>query len=729
MDKRILFAGALACAAGTIHAADASSRKPNVIFIMADDMGYADLGCYGQTGYGTPHIDSLAEAGIRFTDCYSASPISSPSRAGFLTGRYPARMGIRNVFFPDSYTGMSPEEVTIAEVLKTRDYSTCIIGKWHLGHLEKFLPLQQGFDEYFGIPYSNDMRGQVYIRGNEVESYTIDPHLTTSKYTEEAIDYIERHADVPFFLYLAYNMVHVPIYVSQRFEGITGAGPYADAVAEMDWSVGEIVNTVRGLGLEEDTIIIFTSDNGPWLQEGPLGGCADPLKDGKGTDYEGGVRVPCIVNWKGTVRPAVNSDVISLLDWFPTLAGLCGGSCPADVRIDGHDISGLLLGTGSRDNEDYAYFRDNFKVSAYRSGEWKIMLPDHGYKGNFWRKSIPARDTVLINLKNDAGETRNLYGNHPEIAEMMLDKLEKYRNGFGEVPPPLVQNGNNFMKQLDADRKRLIEEAKARGVTSMQDIGRIRQITETYRIDGKDTLCMKIVLPSCWDRETDLPAAVFFFGGGWNSGSYMQFMPQAMILARLGIAVFLPDYRVKNRHGTTPFDAVADAKSAMRFIRGHGDRFHIDPDRIIAGGGSAGGHLAAACACLQKYDNYGDDLRISPVPDALVLFNPVIDNSPEGYGYERIGKEYPDFSPMHNIRRGFPPTLVVGGSEDRIVADETLREFARRISDAGSRCRIEIYDGAGHGFFNRRKNDDRYFRMTMDDVLEFLEDLEYITNH
>ena len=223
MDKRILFAGALACAAGTIHAADASSRKPNVIFIMADDMGYADLGCYGQTGYGTPHIDSLAEAGIRFTDCYSASPISSPSRAGFLTGRYPARMGIRNVFFPDSYTGMSPEEVTIAEVLKTRDYSTCIIGKWHLGHLEKFLPLQQGFDEYFGIPYSNDMRGQVYIRGNEVESYTIDPHLTTSKYTEEAIDYIERHADVPFFLYLAYNMVHVPIYVSQRFEGMSRA--------------------------------------------------------------------------------------------------------------------------------------------------------------------------------------------------------------------------------------------------------------------------------------------------------------------------------------------------------------------------------------------------------------------------------------------------------------------------------------------------------------------------
>ncbi len=468
MKKQLtLLCGGVLGSLGMAQQAQAASdgKTPNFVFIFMDDMGYADLSCYGETRWTTPHIDELARNGTRFTDCYSASPVSSPSRAGLLTGRYPVRMGIQGVFFPDSYTGMAQEEVTIAELLKPQGYTTACIGKWHLGHRDKFLPLQQGFDEYFGIPYSNDMSAQVYLRGNEVEEYHIDINQLTQRYTQEAISFIRRNADKPFFLYLAHSMMHVPIYVSKEFEGKSGAGIYGDAALEIDWSVGQVVQTLRELGLEENTVIVFTSDNGPWLQEGPLGGCALPLREGKATTFEGGVRVPCIAYWKGHVKPDVNHDVISLMDWFPTVGALTNAPLP-DVKIDGHDLSGVLNGTGQRASNEYAYFRqDDGKVTDFRSGDWKISLPAPAIQGNFWRTSTAAHDILLFNLRDDVSEQHNLAHKYPEKAAEMLAKLKAYTENFGEVPPPLLVWGHNSNAYLQKQRQDAIEQAKAAGTT------------------------------------------------------------------------------------------------------------------------------------------------------------------------------------------------------------------------------------------------------------------------
>lgn len=443
--------------------------KPNIIFIYADDMGYADLSCYGETRWKTVNLDKMAEEGILFTDFYSASSLSSPSRAGFMTGRYPNRMGVQQVFFPQSFTGMPQNEVTIAEVLHDRGYRTSLVGKWHLGHHYQFLPLQQGFDEYFGIPYSNDMSATVYLRGNEVEQFHVDQTQTTQTYTREAVNFIKRNRDHPFFLYLAHTMVHVPIHVSSQFEGKSGAGKYGDAVLEMDWSVGEVIRTLRELKLEENTLVIFSSDNGPWLKQGPNGGTALPLLGGKGSDYEGGVRVPCIAYWKGHITPNKNIAVATMLDWMPTFAALSGAELPKGVRLDGYDISKVLLGTGERANQDYAYFRRNKDITAYRSGDWKIELPAPAINGNFFQRTVAARDTVLINLREDISETTNLYHKYPEKAKEMVTKLVDYINNYGDIPPVLVTTRNNQQSVVAEDLKRAENEARTKGETSKKN--------------------------------------------------------------------------------------------------------------------------------------------------------------------------------------------------------------------------------------------------------------------
>ncbi len=448
---------------------DSRQQKPNVVFILMDDMGYSDLGCYGQTRWKTPCIDSLAQQGMRFTDFYSASPVSSPSRAALLTGRYPVRMGIQGVFFPECYTGMPPEEVTIAEVLRKAGYTTSAIGKWHLGHRERFLPLAQGFDEYYGIPYSNDMTSQVILRGNDVEEFNIDTPNLTRSYTSEAVSFIRRNAGQPFFLYLAHSMMHVPIYVSGEFAGKSGAGLYGDAMMEVDWSLGQIMKALREAGVDKNTLVVLTSDNGPWLQEGPLGGTAFPLREGKATSFEGGVRVPCIAYWEGHISPRVEGSVAAMTDWMPTLSALCGGRLP-EVRLDGHDISGVLKGTGRRADQDYAYFHKNSVLTDYRSGDWKISTPREAIRGGFWREGTDAHGYLLFNLREDPGEQYNLWDKYPEKAAEMLRKLETYRDNFGPIPPKLVTGGgNNAQAQLKEQRQQAVDQARAGGFEGNRD--------------------------------------------------------------------------------------------------------------------------------------------------------------------------------------------------------------------------------------------------------------------
>jgi arylsulfatase len=446
-----------------------AEKRPNVIIIYLDDMGYADLSCYGQNKWKTPNIDHLANEGVQFTDAYSASPVSSPSRAALLTGRYPSRMGIQGVFYTDSYTGIPQEELLLSELLKSNGYTTGIVGKWHLGSREKYLPLQNGFDEYFGIPYSNDMGAQVYLRGNEVEEFHVDQSQTTKKYTEEAKDFILRHKNQPFFLYLAHNMMHVPIFCSDAFKGKSNAGIYGDAVLEVDWSVGEIVRELRWQGILENTLIIFASDNGPWLQEGPLGGEALPLREGKTTGYEGGVRIPAIAYWKDKIAPAERNDIVSTLDWLPTIARLCNIAVPENIRLDGCDLSDLLLHNGKRASNRYAYFRDNKLATGLRVGDWKILLPQEAIKGNFWRASTAAHDTLLFNLKDDPGETTNLFYKYPEKAKEMTVALDTYKAEFGDIPPALIMTGNHQLEYLRKQRRDAIENALRNGIQSKEN--------------------------------------------------------------------------------------------------------------------------------------------------------------------------------------------------------------------------------------------------------------------
>jgi arylsulfatase A len=415
-----------------------NEKLPNVIHIFADDLGYGDLGCFGAKDIKTPNIDRIAVEGIRFTEFYSASPVCSPSRAALLTGRLPQRMGINNVFFPESFTGMPQNEITIAELLKEKKYVTGIIGKWHLGHHHQFLPLQQGFDSYFGIPYSNDMASVLYMRGNDVEEFQVDQRYITRRYTEEALRFIDQNKNNPFFLYIAHNMPHVPIYASEDFTGTSQRGLYGDVVQELDWSVGQILERLEQLNLLDNTLVIFSSDNGPWLVMEDLGGSAGILREGKHYTFEGGMRVPTVAMWKNKIPEGiVCNNIASQMDWFPTIAKITGIDLPEDREIDGKDISKVLFNTGIREDSTYLYF-DGADLQCYRKGNWKIKKPFEGYEGSSWKNAVKAHDTLLIDLKTDPGEKINLFEKYPDKAQGLFEEMNIKYKELGELPHSLI---------------------------------------------------------------------------------------------------------------------------------------------------------------------------------------------------------------------------------------------------------------------------------------------------
>ena len=413
-------------------------QKPNIVYIFADDLGYGDLSCYGAKDINTPNIDQIAKQGIKFTEFYSASSVCSPSRAALLTGRYPQRMGINTVFFPESFTGIPDTEITIPEILKEKGYATGIVGKWHLGHHSKYLPLQHGFDEYFGIPYSNDMESVVYMRGNEVESYKVKQQYITKTYTKEAQKFITKNKDNSFFLYIAHSMPHVPLYASEEFIGTSKRGLYGDVVQELDWSVGQILKSLREHGILENTLVIFSSDNGPWLAMKEDGGSAGDLREGKTFTFDGGMKVPTVAMWRNRIpQGIINTEVASQMDWFPTIAKITGSSIPKDLVIDGLDISKVLTDKGNRKNSDLLFF-DGKQLQGYRSGQWKVKLPYRGFRGNKWKQFVKAHDTLLFNLNTDPGEKNNLFEKYPEKAkEILKEMIEKYQD-MGKLPPSLI---------------------------------------------------------------------------------------------------------------------------------------------------------------------------------------------------------------------------------------------------------------------------------------------------
>lgn len=423
------------------------ATPPNIVFIFADDLGYGDLSSFGSTTIDTPSIDSLARDGIRLTDFYAASSVCSPSRASLLTGRYASRMGITHVFMDNSPEGMPLSEITLAEQLKAAGYRTGLVGKWHLGHREPFMPWNQGFDEFHGVPYSNDMGNFFFYHNREMDRTPIDQRYLTRRYTEHSLDFIEANRDGPFFLYLAHSMPHVPIYASPEFEGTSAGGLYGDVVEELDWSTGEILQRLEDLGIADNTIVVFTSDNGPWLMMRDQAGTATPLRDGKGVTFEGGQRVPTLVRWPAGIPPGQESNTpASMLDWFPTFSALAGLPLPSDRVIDGNNITAQLAG-GAQTAESGFYYLAPFssRAVAYRDGDWKLKLPRKGYPyflDSILRIGTYSHGTQLFNLVDDPGEQTNLANDYPERVRAMRQQIDTFQAAIdAENVQPLYMSG------------------------------------------------------------------------------------------------------------------------------------------------------------------------------------------------------------------------------------------------------------------------------------------------
>ncbi len=460
---RIGFA-ALALSAGLFSAGgcSGSERAPNIVLIFTDDQGYADVGVYGATGYSTPHLDRLASQGIRFTDFYVSQAVCSASRISLLTGSYAQRVSILGALGPFAEVGINPAEETIAEMLRKRGYATGVFGKWHLGHLEKFLPLQHGFDEYLGLPYSNDMWPIDYdgrpatggnkasypplplVDGNETVE-TIDDleeqGTLTTRYTERAVSFIERHKDEAFFLYLAHSMAHVPLGVSEKFKGHSAQGMYGDVIEEIDWSLGAVLAALDRHGLAENTLVIFTSDNGPWLNFGNHAGSAGPFREGKGTAFEGGVRVPAIMRWPGRIEAgSISRRMASTIDILPTLAAISGAPLP-EATIDGVNILPLLEGDETANPRDRFYYYYGGELRAVREGKWKrvhqhrtrsYLGVEPGNDGLPGPYSFPTVPTALYDLENDIGESTDVSAAHPEVVQRLDALADSVRTVLGD---------------------------------------------------------------------------------------------------------------------------------------------------------------------------------------------------------------------------------------------------------------------------------------------------------
>ena len=448
-------------APGTETVDSIGERPPNFVVLFADDLGYGDLGSYGHPTIKTPNLDRLAREGLRMTQFYVAASLCTPSRAALLTGRLPVRNGMtgrRGVLFPDSAGGLPAAETTIAEALKARGYATATVGKWHLGHMPQYLPTAHGFDEYFGLPYSNDMRPEnnwayasenfpvlPLMEGTEVIERIYDQSLLTERYTRRAVEFIEANRSQPFFLYLPYTAPHVPLMVTPERAGTSKRGLYGDVVEEIDWSVGEIAAALARLGLAENTLVIFTSDNGPWGWAGLDGGSAGLLRGRKGSPWEGGFRVPAIVWMPGTVPANVTSDALgTTMDLFPTFLNMAGADASGYTNLDGIDITETFLELRTV-RERVIYYRQEDFV-AYRHGAWKLFVNDP----NPWSDEIQESDLpLLFNLEIDPSEAFNVSDEHPEVVARITALAAAHEDSVERVPSQLIGILPEFQEEYD----------------------------------------------------------------------------------------------------------------------------------------------------------------------------------------------------------------------------------------------------------------------------------------
>lgn len=453
----IVLTGLFSCNSGSENNEGKKEQSPNVIVIFMDDMGYGDLSSFGHPTIQTPNIDRIARDGQKWTNFYAASSVCSPSRGSLLTGRYPVRIGLggenQRVFFPESIGGLPSSEVTIAEMLKEKNYKTAAIGKWHLGHLPEFLPTNQGFDYYYGIPYSNDMDAvkwsvQNLLAESDINMWNVplmenetiierpaDQFTITKRYTEKAIEFITQNKNEPFFLYLPHTMVHTPLFVSEKYKNTSSRGLFGDVMSEVDWSVGQVIETLEKLNLDKNTLVILTSDNGPWLMMNEHGGSAGLLKDGKGTTWEGGMRVPGIFYMPGTVQPKTIEGLGSTLDILPTIAALTNTKIPDNITIDGFNLLPVLKGNEKSKRDHFFYYRKQ-DIYAVRQGNYKAhYITETSYVKNT-KRTILEKPHVF-NVNKDPSEKYNIANKQPEVLERIDLLVENHKKSIAIKPSEL----------------------------------------------------------------------------------------------------------------------------------------------------------------------------------------------------------------------------------------------------------------------------------------------------
>ncbi len=713
----------------------APARPPNIVFIYADDLGYGDLGCYGATDIRTPHLDRLAAEGSRFTSFYVAQSVCTASRAALMTGSYPNRVSMSGALNHTSPTGLHPRERLLPQLLKDRGYATAIFGKWHLGHHPQFLPTRRGFDEWLGLPYSNDngplhptTRGipslPLYENENVIE---LDPDQSqfTRRFTDRAIAFIERHHTQPFFLYVPHVMPHVPIFASEKFKGTSQRGLYGDVVQELDASIGEIMATLKRLGLDENTLVIFSSDNGPFLSYGEHAGSAVPLREGKLTTFEGGMRVPCLVRWPGKVPSArVSDEPFSTLDLHATFATLAGAKLP-DVKRDGSDLLPLLLGSPGAKGRDDFWFYSGEELHAVRRGEWKLHVPHDylvvaaergtggkpsnygkmkpesielsGIRGIASRHGYRVETTglALYNLKDDPSESRNLAAAHPDIVARLQLDVAAARADLGDsltkTPGSQIRPAGDVRAALPAGVKRIANLEYSRPATG--------------------ALLLDLYLPATAPAQP-LPVIVWTHGGGWKNGS-KENSPLTWLAAE-GYAVVSLNYRLS---WAAPWPAqLDDVRTAIRWLRTHAANYGLDPARLAVSGGSSGGNLASIVGTAPAAIGETVSSRVGAVIDFYgasdLLTMPVNVPGPgkteadlaTSNGAKLLGgtvRDRPDLarqvSPWHNITKDDPPFLILHGDQDDQVPLVQSERLHARLREVGVPSEFHVLPGAGHG--------------------------------
>lgn len=430
-----------------------AATVPNFVVIYCDDLGYGDIDAFGTHEWQTPNLNQMAKEGMRLTDFHSAAAVCSASRAALMTGCYPQRVGILGALGPNAKTGINASEVLLPEVLKEKGYATAIFGKWHLGDAPQFLPTRHGFDQYFGLPYSNDMWPKhptnktfpplPLIEGEKTVATMPDQTQLTTWYTEHAVKFIAENKAKPFFLYVPHSMPHVPLHVSEKFKGKSKQGLYGDVIMEIDWGIGQILAALKEHGLDENTLVLFSSDNGPWLSYGNHAGSAKPLREGKGTTWEGGQREPCVFRWPGKIpAESVCKEFTSTMDVLPTFAKLAGSEGPKDRIIDGHDIWPLL--SGQKDAKSpwgHFYYYWDYGLDGVRVGQWKLVFPHKfpsltgpaGKDGQPGGYTLATTDTALYDLDSDVGETKNVADEHPDIVIKLQKVAAAAREDLGDA--------------------------------------------------------------------------------------------------------------------------------------------------------------------------------------------------------------------------------------------------------------------------------------------------------